>query len=119
MPIISSVNSSNSKRSRATTRAADERPAQSKKPTSRPSVKEPPNDEPHRPGVTKHSRLLALLGQPTGASIEEMMQATNWQQHSVRGFLAGTVRKKLSLDLKSSKSDGEVRRYRIVTRRGR
>ena len=47
------------------------------------------------------------------------MQATNWQQHSVRGFLAGTVKKKLGLELTSSKPDGEVRRYRIVTRRGR
>ena len=116
MPTISAVNSSNSKRSRATTRAAVERSAQSKKPTSRPSVRELPKDEPHRPRVTKHRRLLALLSQPTGASIEEMMQATDWQKHSVRGFLAGTVKKKLSLELTSSKSDGEVRRYRIVTR---
>jgi hypothetical protein len=119
MPTIPPVNSSNSKRSRATTRAAVERPAQSKKPTSRPSVKELPKDEPHRTRVTKHGRLLTLLGQPNGASIEEMMQATDWQQHSVRGFLAGTVKRKLGLDLTSSKSDGEVRRYRIVTRRGR
>ncbi|WP_414464663.1 DUF3489 domain-containing protein [Hyphomicrobium sp. B1] len=51
--------------------------------------------------------------------MEEMMQATDWQQHSVRGFLAGTVKRKLGLDLTSSKTDGEVRRYRIVTRRGR
>jgi hypothetical protein len=44
------------------------------------------------PGVerfTKQERLLTLLSQPEGASIEEMMQATDWQQHSVRGFLAG------------------------------
>jgi hypothetical protein len=48
-----------------------------------------------------------------------MMQATNWQQHSVRGFLAGTVKKRLGLPLTSSKSDGETRRYRIAARRGR
>ena len=119
MPTISSVNSSNSKRSRATTRAAVERPAQSKKPTSRPLDRELSKDEPQAARETKHGRLVALLNQPNGASIEEMMQATDWQQHSVRGFLAGTAKRKLGLDLTSFKSDGEVRRYRIATRRGR
>jgi Protein of unknown function (DUF3489) len=47
-----------------------------------------------------------------------MMQATDWQQHSVRGFLAGTVKKKLGFPLTSLKNDG-VRRYRIETRRAR
>ena len=69
--------------------------------------------------VTKNKRLLALLTRSDGASIEDMMQATDWQQHSVRGFLAGTVKKKLGLDLTSVKAAGDVRRYRIVTRRGR
>ena len=53
------------------------------------------------------------------ASIEEIMQATDWQQHSVRGFLAGTVKKKLGFSLTSLKPDGGVRRYRIETRRAR
>jgi hypothetical protein len=70
--------------------------------------------------VTKHAQLLNLLNRPEGASIEDMMQATEWQQHSVRGFLAGTVKKKMGLALTSSKAEGEVRRYRIATpRRGR
>jgi len=69
--------------------------------------------------VTKNSQLLQLLNRPEGASIEDMMQATEWQQHSVRGFLAGTVKKKMGLSLTSSRAEGEVRRYRIVTRRGR
>lgn len=119
MPAISSVNSSNSKRSRAAARAAVERPAQSKKPTCRPSGKDLPKDEPHRARTTKHGRLLTLLGQPNGASIADMMKATDWQQHSIRGFLAGTVKKKMGLALTSSKVDGEVRRYQIATRRGR
>jgi len=75
-----------------------------------------------RPGqarVTKHALLLQLLSRPEGASIEDMMQTTQWQQHSVRGFLAGTVKKKMGLALTSSKAEGEVRRYRIATRRGR
>ena len=41
--------------------------------------------------------MLTLLSQPNGASIEELMQATDWQQHSVRGFLAGTVKRELRL----------------------
>ena len=62
---------------------------------------------------------MTLLSEPEGASIEDMMQATRWQQHSVRGFLAGTVKKKLGFALTSSKLSGDVRRYRIETRRGR
>jgi hypothetical protein len=69
--------------------------------------------------VTKHAQLLQLLNRPEGASIEDMVQATEWQQHSVRGFLAGTVKKKMGLALTSSKAEGHVRRYRIATRRGR
>ena len=76
-------------------------------------------DEPKVERVTKQERVLTLLSQPDGASIEEMMQATDWQQHSVRGFLAGTVKKKLGFPLTSSKPNDGVRRYRIETRRAR
>jgi Protein of unknown function (DUF3489) len=76
-------------------------------------------EEPQLERVTKQERLLTLLSRPEGASIAEMMQATNWQQHSVRGFLAGTVKKKLGFLLTTSKAAGDVRRYRIETRRGR
>ncbi|MDX2309622.1 MAG: DUF3489 domain-containing protein [Hyphomicrobium sp.] len=119
MPTISLETSSKSKRSLAPTEVAIAKSAQSRKPTSRTSSGVHPKYAPNSSGVTKHERLLTLLGQPNGASIEELMRATNWQQHSVRAFLAGTVKKKLGLDLTSSKSDGDVRRYRIVTRRGR
>jgi hypothetical protein len=58
-------------------------------------------DEPKVARVTKQERVLTLLSQPEGASIEEMMQA------SARGFLAGTVKKKLGFSLTSSKpNDG-------------
>ena len=61
---------------------------------------------------TKQSSVLALLRSPTGATIAAMMRATGWQQHSVRGFLAGVVRKRLKLKLTSKKLDGN-RVYQI------
>jgi hypothetical protein len=76
-------------------------------------------EEPRSERVTKQERMLTLLSRPEGASIAEMMQATDWQQHSVRGFLAGTVKRKLGFSLTSSKSAGGARCYRIETRRGR
>src|SRR5580700_5720970 len=76
-------------------------------------------DQPMVARATKQERVLTLLSQPNGASIAEMMQATDWQQHSVRGFLAGTVKKKLGFSLTSLKPNDGVRRYRIETRRVR
>jgi hypothetical protein len=54
-----------------------------------------------------------MLKSPAGATIDAMMRATGWQQHSVRGFLAGVVRKRLKLKLGSKKVDGK-RIYRIT-----
>ena len=64
---------------------------------------------------TKQQTCLDLLGRRDGATIEELEEATGWQKHSVRGFLAGAVRKKLGLTLISEKPDGGPRRYRIPT----
>jgi hypothetical protein len=63
---------------------------------------------------SKQSRVIAMLRSPAGATIAAMMEATGWQQHSVRGFLAGVVRKRLKLKLGSKKVDG-TRVYRVTT----
>ena len=63
---------------------------------------------------SKQDRIVALLQRPEGATLDVLVKETQWQKHSVRGFLAGTVRKKLKLPLLSEKIDG-VRTYRIGT----
>ena len=63
---------------------------------------------------SKQDRIVALLQRPEGATLDALVKETEWQKHSVRGFLAGTVRKKLKLPLLSEKIDG-VRNYRIGT----
>ena len=62
---------------------------------------------------SKQARVLALLRGPNGATIATVMRFTGWQPHTVRGFLAAVVRKKLGLKLESNKTDGK-RVYRIV-----
>ena len=62
--------------------------------------------------ATKHDRMIAMLRTSAGATIASLVAATEWQQHSVRGFLAGVVRKKLGLNLVSERTD-KGRVYRI------
>ena len=80
-------------------------------------AKKPSKAKPTRSGRprsgTKQEAVLDLLKQPAGATIAAMMKATGWQQHSVRGFLAGVIHKRLNLKLDSTKVDG-VRVYRIA-----
>jgi Protein of unknown function (DUF3489) len=61
---------------------------------------------------TKHARIIAMLRTSAGATMASLVAATEWQQHSVRGFLAGVVRKKLGLNLVSEIGD-KGRVYRI------
>jgi hypothetical protein len=62
---------------------------------------------------TKHAQVVAMLRDRAGTTIAAIMAATGWQQHSVRGFLAGVVRKKLGLNLMSEPGEGG-RVYRII-----
>src|SRR5207253_6637830 len=62
---------------------------------------------------SKTAKVLDLLKRPGGASLKELMKATGWQPHSVRGFLSGTLKKKMGLQLEASRRDDEERAYRL------
>jgi Protein of unknown function (DUF3489) len=65
------------------------------------------------PKGTKTEQIIELLRNPDGASIAEITKATGWQTHSIRGFISGTLRKKLGLTVQSSPSADGVRRYKL------
>jgi hypothetical protein len=67
-----------------------------------------------RRNSTKHDQILNLLRRKHGASLEEMQKASGWQNHSLRGYLSGTVKKRLGLKLNSSVSPNGERRYMIA-----
>jgi len=65
---------------------------------------------------TKTAKILALLKRPGGASLDQLRKATGWQAHSVRGFLSGTLKKKMGLRVASSKVKDGQRTYRILAK---
>ena len=65
------------------------------------------------PDGSKAAKVLELLKRPGGATAKELMKATGWQPHSVRGFLSGTVGKKLGLTVVSIKGEDGERTYSV------
>jgi hypothetical protein len=64
---------------------------------------------------SKKAKILDLVKRPGGATLKALMKATDWQAHSVRGFLSGTVGKKMGLTVASAKGEDGERRYSIKT----
>jgi hypothetical protein len=67
------------------------------------------------PASSKADRLIMLLKRKNGATLDELTAASDWQAHSVRGFLSGTVKKRLGHQVTSERDESGVRRYRIGT----
>jgi hypothetical protein len=71
--------------------------------------------KPHKPAITvpKSEQIIGLLKRSNGASIAELSTTTGWQEHSVRGFMSGALKKKLHLEVTSTREGDKDRRYQI------
>ncbi len=63
---------------------------------------------------TKLSKVIALLSRPEGVTLDEIVKATDWQKHTVRGLMSGSLKKKHGYTITSNKGDGEERVYKIA-----
>jgi len=91
--------------------------AKSKKPASRKSRTTKAQARNAKAGTradSKQARLVEMLKRTQGASIDEIAKAFEWQPHTVRGAIAGSLKKKLGLDVTSEKVEGRGRVYRVA-----
>ena len=110
-PSKSAAATTRKRSTRSTARRAVKRPGPKTRTTKPPATRG--KGRPARPG-TKTARLIALLERKEGATIADLMKATAWQAHSVRGAISGNLKKKLGLDVTSEKVEGRGRVYRIA-----
>jgi len=94
--------------------AAPDKPATVKKARKARRKANGPTDGATAVKTSKKDAVLELLRRPDGATLAELMEATGWQAHSVRGFLSGTLRKKMGLDPERFEREGGEKAYRIV-----
>ena len=105
-----------SKKARAGARSAHVTPKKGKSGKKAKAPKRAPKAAKKTSGTrdgSKAQKIIELLKRPEGATLGAIMKATDWQAHSVRGFLSGTIRKKLGLNVVSTKADDGQRAYTI------
>lgn len=66
-----------------------------------------------KPVATKAAKIATLLQRNTGATLAELVKTTGWQEHSIRGFMSGILRKKQGIEVRSTQEEGKPRRYFI------
>jgi hypothetical protein len=90
--------------------------AKSTKSAAKPARKRKARPKKQAPGTradSKQAKLIKMLKRPDGATIDEIVKKFDWQPHTVRGAIAGALKKKLGLDVQSDKIEGRGRVYRI------
>ena len=106
------------KKARSAKRGAHVAPAKGKSgkkaaPAKKTSKSQKSAEKPAARQGSKTAQILELLKRPGGATLQELMAATEWQPHSVRGFISGTLGKKLGLSVESAKSEEGKRTYSL------
>jgi len=91
--------------------------AKGRKPSPNAKTRRVPVPAADKARSSKQDTVIALLRRGQGASVSEIMDATGWQGHTVRGFLTATVKGRMKLPLVSEKAEGDERRYHIATLR--
>ena len=107
---------SNGRETRAASRVARKAAAETKAPTILERIPVEPGTGP-APATGKLGRLVELMRRPEGASLHQLCEETNWQAHSVRGALAGSLKRSRGYQIASERIDG-VRIYRIPATEG-
>lgn len=87
--------------------------SKAEKAPKKPKAAKPAKESDGARAGSKAAKILDLLKRPVGATLAELMKATSWQAHSVRGFLSGTVGKKLGLTVESTKAEDGARTYSV------
>ncbi len=88
--------------------------AKSHKSTAKKQKRATASKAPAKRANTKQTQLIAMLQRPDGATIDEIVKKLEWQSHTVRGAMAGALKKRLKLKVESEKIEGRGRVYRIA-----
>jgi hypothetical protein len=104
------------KKARVAAKRAHVAPKKAKKAPKAKAAKKPPKGAKKAHGArdgSKTAKILDLLKRSNGATLAQLMTASGWQPHSVRGFLSGTIRKKMGITVASTKAEDGERIYQV------